>query len=73
MPKRRDHGQGALYELKGRGLWRGVVDNGFTPDGRRRQRYVHAKTREECVQKLRRLMREIAENGSPLDHHTRVG
>lgn len=72
MPKRRDHGQGGLYELKGRGLWRGVVDNGYTTDGRRRQVYVHAKTREECVQKLRRLMHEIEQNGSPLDHHTRV-
>ncbi|MFE1664566.1 tyrosine-type recombinase/integrase [Microbacterium sp. P02] len=72
MPKRRDHGQGALYELKARGLWRGVVDNGYTPDGRRRQRYVHAKTREDCAKKLRRLMQEIAEHGGPLDHHTRV-
>lgn len=72
MPKRRDHGQGALYELKSRGLWRGVIDNGFTPDGRRRQKYVHAKTREECVKKLRRMMNEIEEHGGPLDHHTRV-
>lgn len=71
MPKRRDHGQGALYELKGRGLWRGVVDDGFTPEGRRRQRYVSAKTREECVRKLRQLMREVSEGGA-LDHHTRV-
>lgn len=72
MPKRRDHGQGALYELKSRGLWRGVVDDGFTEEGRRRQRYVHAKTREECMKKLRRLMRELEENGAPLDHRTRV-
>lgn len=72
MPKRRDHGQGALYELKSRGLWRGVVDNGFTSDGRRKQAYVHAKTRDECLRKLRQLMREIEENGAPLDHHTRV-
>lgn len=71
MPKRRDHGQGALYELKDRGLWRGVVDDGFTPEGRRRQRYVSAKTREECVRKLRQLMREVSEGGA-LDHHTRV-
>ncbi|HEY8317702.1 MAG TPA: hypothetical protein VIG76_02630 [Amnibacterium sp.] len=71
MPKRRDHGQGALYELKGRGLWRGVLDDGFTSDGRRRQRYVHAKSREECIRKLRQLMQEIATGGA-LDHHTRV-
>lgn len=72
MPKRRDHGQGALYELKSRGLWRGVVDNGYWPDGRRRQAYVHAKSREECLKKVRQLLREIEQNGGPLDHHTRV-
>lgn len=57
--------------MKDRGLWRGVIDEGFIPDGRRRQRYVSAKTREECGRKLRQLMREIAEGGS-LEHHTRV-
>lgn len=72
MPKRRDHGQGALFELKGRGLWRGVVDDGFWPDGSRRQRYVHAKTREECLKKLRRLIQEIETGSGALDHHTRV-
>lgn len=71
-PKRRDHGQGALYELKDRGLWRGVVDDGYWPDGRRRQRYVHAKTREECVKKLRRLIQELDRGTQPLDHHTKV-
>jgi len=72
MPKRRDHGQGALYELKGRGLWRGVVDDGYWPDGRRRQRFVHAKTREECLKKLRRLLKELDGGAGPLDHHTKV-
>ena len=72
MPKRRDHGQGGLYYLKSRDLWRGVVDDGFKPDGSRRQRYVHAKTREECVKKLRKLMQQLAEHGQPLDHRTRV-
>lgn len=71
-PKHRDHGQGALYQLKSRGLWRGVVDDGFWPDGRRRQRYVHAKTREECLKKLRRLLRELESGSGPIDHHTKV-
>lgn len=72
VPKRRDHGQGSLFEIKSRGLWRGVVDDGFIENNRRRQRYVHAKTREACAKKLRRLMQEIAEYGAPLDHHTRL-
>ena len=72
MVKERDHGQGALYELRTRGLWRGVVDDGYWPDGRRRQRYVHAKTREECLKKLRRLLQELDKGGGPLDHHTKV-
>lgn len=56
----------------GRDLWRGVVDDGFNADGSRRQRYVHAKTRDECVKKLRKLMQELGEHGRPLDHRTRV-
>jgi integrase len=72
VPKRRDHGQGGLYYIKSRDIWRGVVDDGFNPDGSRRQRYVHAKSREECVKKLRQLMQQLAEHGRPMDHRTRV-
>lgn len=72
MPKVRDHGLGALYELPSRGLWRGVVDLGYTADGRRDQRYVHAKTKTACSRKLEALKAEIAEHGTPVDRRTTV-
>lgn len=67
MPKKRNHGDGGLYEIKSRGLWRGVVDVGFWPDGRRKQRSVTAKTQKEARAKLEDLKKEIAEYGAPID------
>jgi len=72
MPKERDHGLGGLYEIRGGTLWRGVVDLGFTPDGRRDQRYVHAKTKSACSRKLEALKADIAEHGEPIGHSVKV-
>lgn len=66
MPKERDHGLGALYEIRGGTLWRGVVDLGYTPDGKRDQRYVHAKTKGACSKKLEKLKAEVEQYGEPL-------
>lgn len=67
MPKKRSHGDGGLYFVKSRGLWRGVTDDGFWPDGRRRQRYVYAKTQTEARAKLKELKKELDEHGAPID------
>ncbi|MFF7293150.1 tyrosine-type recombinase/integrase [Microbacterium sp. NPDC008134] len=67
MPKKRSHGDGGLYYIKSRGLWRGVVDDGFHPDGRRRQRYVAGRTQAEARKKLDALRAEIDQFGAPLD------
>lgn len=67
VPKKRNHGDGGLYFIKSRGLWRGVVDVGYHPDGRRKQRSVTAKTQTDARTKLRELQAEIAEHGAPLD------
>lgn len=67
MPKKRGHGEGGLYELKGRGLWRGVIYVGYHPDGRRKQKSVTAKTKTAARAKLDALKSEIAEYGAPLD------
>lgn len=72
MVKKRSHGDGALYELKSRGLWRGVVDAGFTTDGKRKQLYVHAKTQRACRDKLEALKAEITKHGVPQDKKTTV-
>lgn len=70
MPKRRSPGDGALYELKERGLWRGVLTIGDDADGKRIQKYVHARTQRACRDKLDALKREIAEHGTTLDRRT---
>lgn len=73
MPRKRSSGDGGLYYLKGRGLYRGVVDNGFKPDGSRDQRYVHAKTKVEANRRLKKLQAELeANNGVTLDKTTTV-
>lgn len=79
MPRRRRSGDGALYQITrktrdGRPytLWRGVVDLGLTREGKRDQRYVHARTQRDCRKKLEELQAEIAEGGAPLDRRTTV-
>lgn len=67
MPKKRSHGDGGLFYVKSRGLWRGVVDDGFHPDGRRRQRTVTGKTQAIARAKLNTLRDEIRDHGAPLD------
>lgn len=67
MPKKRNHGDGALYEVKSRGIWRGVIDIGFWPDGRRRQKTVTAKTQRAARAKLEEIKAERDKYGAPLD------
>lgn len=72
MPKKRGHGDGGLYKIRGGALWRGVVDLGFDADGKRQQKYVHARTQRECKDKLDALRAEIAQHGAPLDKQVTV-
>jgi integrase len=72
MPKKRANGDGGLFYIKSRKLYRGVVDDGFKPDGSRRQRYVHDRTREGARAKLEALRAELAEFGAPIDKATTV-
>lgn len=72
MPKKRSHGDGGLFYIPSRGLWRGVLDVGFKPNGARDQKYVHAKTQREARAKLDKLKAEIAAHGAPLDKVTTV-
>lgn len=67
MPKKRSHGDGGLYYLKSRKLWRGVIDDGFHPDGRRKQRAVTGRTQAIARAKLDALRKEIDAYGAPLD------
>jgi integrase len=67
MPKKRAHGDGGLYFIKSRGLWRGVIDIGFNPNGTRKQKSVYGKTQREARDKLDTLKAELKEHGTPLD------
>lgn len=66
MPKKRGHGDGGLYYLKDRRLWRGAATY-EDENGQRRWKYVHSKSQRECLRKLKALLDEIDENGKPLD------
>src|SRR5690554_5906664 len=70
MPKKRSAGDGGLYYLPSRKLWRGVVDAGYTLDGKRKQLYVHARSQKACREKLKTLKTELEEHGAPLNKTT---
>lgn len=70
MPKKRDHGLGALYFDSNRKMWRAVIDVGYHPDGRRRQKAIMGKKKATVLAKLDALQREVREHGAPLDRRT---
>ena len=73
MPKSREHGQGALYWVESRNMWRAVVDVGFDPaTGGRVQKARMSKTKDGAVKKLNTMLRERDALGMVLDRSTRV-
>lgn len=57
-PQRRQKGTGSLFQRGDTGYWVGVVEVPTT-DGRRRQKRVTAKSRADCIRKLRELQKDI--------------
>jgi len=70
--KKRSHGDGGLYKIRGGKLWRGVVDAGYDENGKRIQKYVHARTKRACRDKLDELKEEIRVYGAPLSKSVTV-
>lgn len=70
--KKRNHGDGALYYVPSRNLWKAVIDVGFTPDGTRKQKAVTHRTQAGARAKLRELQREIEKHGAPLNKQITV-
>lgn len=58
--------------MESRKLWRAVVDNGFTPDGRRRQLSATGRTAEIAREKLKAKLHEIDAFGAPIDKTKKV-
>ena len=54
---RRSKGDGGITE-RADGRFQGTADLGIGPDGKRDRRYVYAKTKTECREKLRKLLEE---------------
>ena len=52
--KRRGRGEGSVYQEPD-GRWTGVISFGYTPDGKRRRKKVHGATKQEVLEKLRKL------------------
>lgn len=73
MPRKRQTGEGGLYFDEKRGLWIGVIDNGFKPNGKRNQIRRTAKSQSVAREKLEKLKAEIAAHGSPLGNQTVAG
>ena len=73
MPKTREHGQGALYWVEGRKMWRAVVDARGDPATRKRHENAPmSKTRSGAIEKLDQLLRERDSLERTPDRTTRV-
>ena len=73
MPKSREHGQGALYWVESRKMWRAVLDVGFDETtGKRLQKARMSKSKDEAVKKLNAMIRERDALGMVMDRSTRV-
>jgi len=70
MPRKRSTGQGALYFDAKRKLWIGSIDNGFTPEGKRKQERVTSKSQSTARAKLEKLIQEVKAHDAPLGNQT---
>src|SRR6516165_10218614 len=52
--KRRGRGEGSVYQEPD-GRWTGVISFGYTSDGKRRRKKVHGATKQEVLDKLKKL------------------
>ena len=58
MQKRREKGEGSVYQRKSDGLWIAA----FTPEGSSKTKYFSAKSEPEVKKKLREYKKELARN-----------
>lgn len=60
MARKRKNGQGTV-RLRSDGRWEGRHIVGYDENGKAKQKSVLAKTKAECVEKLKRLREEYTE------------
>ena len=71
MGRRRGNGEGSVYQ-RGDGRWIGSIDLGGE-EGKRKRKYVNAKTRAEVVEKLKRLDQIVKAGVRPAPERMTVG
>src|SRR5262245_4712665 len=58
-PRRRGHGEDAVYFAAAKNRYVGAISLGFGPDGRRIRRKVYGRTKQEVRDKLKALHAEL--------------
>lgn len=61
--KRRERGEGSVYQRASDGLWMAKLELPAGPDGKRRPKYLSSKSEEGVKEKLRKAKRELARSG----------
>ena len=64
MARKRKNGQGTV-RLRSDGRWEGRHIVGYDENGKAKQKSVLAKTKAECVEKLKKLQEEYTEVAPP--------
>lgn len=70
MPRRPDSGDGGFHAIRRAKLYRGVIDDGFHPDRRRRQRVATSQTKEGARRKSDAVKKQIHQYGTALETKT---
>lgn len=70
MPRKRDSGDGGFHAIRRAKFYRSVIDDGFHPDGRRRQRVATSKTKEGARRKSDAVKNQIQQHGTALETKT---
>ena len=67
----RGKGEGSVFKNEKTGLWTGTIELGRGPDGKRRRKYVRAKTKGETLRKMAKVRADI-EAGNPVVDRTQT-
>lgn len=58
MASRRGKGEGSIYQRASDGLWVGMVNLGYGPDGKRKRKPIYGKARKEVAERMKALLRD---------------
>lgn len=65
---RTNYGEGSFYYIKSKGIWRGSIEAGYTPDGKRRRITVESKDKAKAWSKFQAKAKQYAEAGEAAIH-----